>query len=317
MVSENNAYRETPGHRGNLRDTKNNFDVIECEVCGFCHVIPIPSEEELEYVYKEDYYSTEKPLYIDQYIEDLDWWLKTYNERYELIERHITSERSGKPRILDIGSGPGYFLQAGDVRGWDVVGLEPSGQAAEYSRSLGVTIHQTTFNPETAGQFSGVDVVHMCNVLEHLPHPRQTLELVHDILEEGGLTFIVVPNDYNVFQTALQDTAGFAPWWVAPPHHINYFNYSSLENLLTDTGFEVVYKSCSFPMELFLMMGDNYVGNDPLGRECHAKRKRLERFLWESGLNDLKQGLYEYMAGLGVGREIIMVARKTNAHGEP
>ena len=119
-----------------------------------------------------------------------------------------------------------------------------------------------------------------------------------------------MPNDYNPLQNALRSCAGFEPWWIAPPHHLNYFGIQSLSALVTRTGFRVLAREGTFPMELFLLMGDDYVGNDELGRECHAKRMRLEQNLDQGGLGDLKRWLYESLAELEVGREVQLVARR-------
>jgi ABC-type hemin transport system ATPase subunit len=59
-------------------------------------------------------------------------------------------------------------------------------------------------------------------------------------------------------------------------------------------------------------MGDNYVGNDRLGRECHGKRKILEQNLARAGLTGLKRRLYQALASLGIGREVVMVGRKVS-----
>ena len=61
-------------HEGQVVATENGFDVIECQCCGFKHSMPIPSVEDLTTVYKHDYYKQEKPLYLDRYQEDLEWW---------------------------------------------------------------------------------------------------------------------------------------------------------------------------------------------------------------------------------------------------
>ena len=54
--------------------------------------------------------------------EDRDWWMLRYRHYYELLEAHAP----GTGALLDIGSGPGFFLEAGAARGWDVLGFEPS-----------------------------------------------------------------------------------------------------------------------------------------------------------------------------------------------
>ena len=55
-------------HNGCVLKTKDGFDVIKCKECGFAHIIPIPTESELEGIYSHDYYDDEKPLYIESYI---------------------------------------------------------------------------------------------------------------------------------------------------------------------------------------------------------------------------------------------------------
>jgi hypothetical protein len=130
------------------------------------------------------------------------------------------------------------------------------------------------------------------------------------MLNHGGLVCIVVPNDYNPFQEALRNTMGHLPWWVAPPHHVNYFDFDSLESLLGRLGFEVLLQEATFPIDMFLLMGDNYVGNDVLGRQCHVRRKSLEQALSAAGLATLKRQLYQAMAQLGLGREVLLIARK-------
>ena len=55
--------KEWKNHKGHLEESVNGFDVIDCERCGFRHIIPVPTEEELEKAYQHDYYTQEKPLY--------------------------------------------------------------------------------------------------------------------------------------------------------------------------------------------------------------------------------------------------------------
>ena len=295
------------GHAGVALDTVNGFTVIDCDACHFKHIVPIPTPAELEHVYGHEYYSTEKPLYIQRHLEDREWLTLVYAERYELFERLLGGSHR---RLLDVGSGPGMFLLQGVERGgWSVRGLEPSSQAAAHSRTLGLDVTQAFLNADTAEGLGRFDVVHMNEVMEHVPDPREMLRVVDTLLEPGGLVALMVPNDYSPFQAALRIACGFAPWWVAPPHHVNYFDVPSIRRLLAER-FEVVSVETTFPIDLFLLMGDNYVGNDDLGRACHAKRKAFETNLAKAGLTPLKQEMYRALASLGIGRDVFVVARK-------
>lgn len=301
------ASKQWEKHNGTILDSKNGFDVIDCAVCGFKHIVPIPTTEELENIYRHKYYTDEKPLYLERYQEDLDWWNLVYSERYDTFEENIDSSRR---RILDVGSGPGYFLLHGKQRGWDVLGIEPSAQAAAHGRELGIEIVDAFLTDETASHLGQFDVVHMSLVLEHIPDPANLLNLVWNLLTPGGFICVTVPNDYNPFQQTLRTAQGYQPWWVTPPHHLNYFTPDSLCRLLENCGFSIELCEATFPIDVFLMMGDNYVGNDILGRECHEKRKQFEINLKKMGLTDLKRSLYQVFAELGLGREVVVFAQK-------
>ncbi|MFO7772811.1 MAG: class I SAM-dependent methyltransferase [Dehalococcoidia bacterium] len=288
-------------------DSVKGFDVIECEPCGFKHIVPVPTPEELDAVYRQEYYSREKPLYLERHREDLDWWNLVYSERYDTFEDLLPPHRR---RILDIGSGPGFFLHHGKQRGWQTLGVEPSAQAAAHSRGLGLDIRELFLTEHTARDWGTFDVVHMSEVLEHIPDPRGMLHMARGLLAEEGLICVVVPNDYSPFQHALRTACGYQPWWVAPPHHINYFDFDSLARLVEKTGFEVVLSEATFPIDIFLLMGDNYVGNDALGRQCHAKRKLLDARLTAAGLSAVKRQWYQKMAEAGLGREVVLFGRK-------
>lgn len=299
--------KEWQDHIGPVLDSVKGFDVIACEPCGFKHIVPIPKPEELEKVYLQEYYSVEKPLYLERHREDLDWWNMVYSERYDTFKELLLPHRR---RILDVGSGPGFFLLHGKQHGWQTVGIEPSAQAAAHSRELGLEIVEDFLTEQTAKQLGTFDVVHMSEVLEHIPDPRGMLNVARRLLASEGLICVVVPNDYNPFQYVLRTVCGYKPWWVAPPHHINYFDFNSLSHLLSSCGFEIALREATFPIDMFLLMGDNYVGNDALGRRCHGKRKEFERNLTAAGLTRVKRQLYRAFAASGLGRDVFVVGTK-------
>lgn len=296
-------------HEGQVIVSENGFDVIECEICGFKHIVPVPSVDELMNVYQHEYYKQEKPLYLERYQEDIDWWEMVYTRRYEILEDLLPlNQRS----IFDIGSGPGLFLLQGQKRGWQVKGIEPSVQALVHSRGLGLDVVHGFYSEQTASGLDTFDAINLGLVLEHIPDPASLLKLIHHQLNDNGLVCIIVPNDFNPFQIALCDHLGFNPWWVAPPHHINYFNFDSLQKLVEKCGFEVVHKEATFPIDMFLLMGDNYIDNDKIGRECHARRKTMEMNLLNAGMGSVLNRFYKDIAESGIGREILLFCRKIN-----
>ncbi len=88
---------------------------------------------------------------------------------------------------------------------------------------------------------------------------------------------------------------------MAPPHHLNYFDFESLSSLVTRLGFEVRERSTSFPMELFLLMGLDYTKDSDLGRACHNQRKRFDLSLEHAGFKETRRAFYRALAAAGLG----------------
>jgi SAM-dependent methyltransferase len=303
------AISDRQGHRGPIIDRVNDFDIVDCEACGFRHVLQLPTPEALKAAYSESYYRDEKPTYLARAQEDAAWQQLAWDDRLSLFEELLERDPSRPFSVLDIGCGPGWFLKAAADRGWKSQGVEPSRQAAAHAQSLGLDILNIMFDEAHAAQADRADVVHLNNMLEHVADPIGLLKLAIARAWPGGLVCVGVPNDYNGLQEAVR-AGGAAPWWLAPPHHLNYFDFDSLSALLSKLGLEVMESLTSFPMELFLLMGENYVGNDTLGRSCHARRKQFDLSLEQAGLGHVRRKLYGALAKAGLGREAIIIARK-------
>ena len=81
---------------------------------------------------------------------------------------------------------------------------------------------------------------------------------------------IRVPNDFSELQSAAKRSRGKnKQWWVKLPDHINYFDFDSISKLLTNNRFHVVDELGDFPMEFFIMFGDDYIDNPEVGKWCH------------------------------------------------
>jgi SAM-dependent methyltransferase len=293
------------GHQGPSVARSKGYDVIHCEMCGFRHVVPLPDAHAVEQEYRQTYYTQEKPTFLAHAGEDQQWAELAQTDRLECFERILGPTRR---RLLDIGSGPGYFLKTAMSRGWQVRGVEPSRQAAANARDLGVDVVEGFFGPESAPSIGRFDAVNLNNVLEHLADPIGVLLAARDILEPGGVICVNVPNDFSPLQIAAVAACGTSEWWVAPPHHLNYFDFATLSNLLERAGFEVREKTTSFPMEAFVLMGDDYTKDPVLGRASHGKRKKFDLALEAAGLKETRKAFYRALAETGIGREAVVVA---------
>jgi 2-polyprenyl-3-methyl-5-hydroxy-6-metoxy-1,4-benzoquinol methylase len=296
-------------HAGNMLFTKANFKIIDCQICRFVHAVPTSGMSVTD-LYSSHFYEIEKPDYIKSNVDDAEWWDLTYGIRLDC------ADKLGKETILnwlDIGTGPGNFLDTAVKRGKRVVGVEPSLEASRHASSKGHHVLNVYFERELASQIGKFEAIHCSEVLEHIPNPIEFLEAIKHSMSSQTILCTVVPNDFSLIQeiyTTLNDSID--KWWIDPPFHLNYFSRDSLRNLLESNGLKVIHETSMFPIDLFLLMGDHYVGNEALGKESHSRRKQMEIAFLKSGHIEVLNKLYEDMTKLGLGRELVFYSRLAN-----
>jgi SAM-dependent methyltransferase len=279
--------------------------VIDCESCDFAHYWPKPTVDELRGYYARAFYETHVPP---------DWAEKeAAEEPYWQIEHHdridAFAEWLGQPtgRLLDVGCGGGWLLAHARERGWDVLGIEPSRHMWRRAVTRAPVLHGTFDDIDLTGR-GPFDAVHLKLVLEHVADPPRFLEGVRAAVRPGGVVCVEVPNDFNALQQAVRVCLDKPAWWLSYPAHINYFTFDSLERLLARTGLRPVLREATYPMELFLLQGLDYIGRDELGRRCHEQRMRLEQNLERAGLGDLRRCLAHWLALNDIGRDAVVYA---------
>lgn len=294
-------------HHGKIIDSYKNHQVLNCKICGFAHLYPLPSQKTLKQFYHEEFYQKTKPDYLNKTKRELDYWRITYNDRLKIFNKYLKRK---KGRILDIGCSGGFFLKFFKNEGWDVLGIEPSPTAINYARNQNVDIINAFLEDIPLVDLGKFDAINMSFVLEHVFDPINTCKMCYKILNKNGLLCIETPNDFSPLQQIVKKTLKKSSYWIAYPDHINYFTPQSLENILNRVGFKSILKESTFPMEVFLLMEDDYIDNDRIGRKCHKKRMNLEINLWRGKSNELKRQIYQYLAKLNIGREIIIYGQK-------
>lgn len=291
---------------------------------GFKQIWPRPSADDLKRLYRDDFYDKMSPKYLAKMQRDQAFWDATWSLRRQLMEEALPT---GTRRILDIGASSGFLLDHFKRNHWEVAGIEPSRSAVEWaSEHLGIELFcgelldyadapsnladstaDGAANCAAAGRF---DAIHSAQVLEHVLSPEHFIECVAGLLAPHGVVYIEVPNDFNAFQEVARQDLEKPSWWVAPDVHLNYFDADSLSALLASKGLIEFDRLASFPMEIFLLMGEDYVGHPEIGDACHAKRMRFEQTLIREGRNDALLRFYRALGQANLGRTAGILARK-------
>ena len=283
--------------------TDNAFKLVKDDL-GYFRCDPIPSQDELDRIYSREYYTDTKPKLIERQEDDIDWWNTMFDDRLTIMsEIRLKSDRKLWPLMLDIGCGGGFFLRRARERGWMGVGVEPNAKALEYARDTtalfaGGIFYESSLENVKDTRFWGI---HMSEVLEHVPDPFGMLTECYDRLMPGGALCVVVPNEKI-------DSSGNLeyPHVFQPPHHINYFDFDSLETLLVKAGFEIYERSAMYPMETFLRMGLDYTTNESIGRLCHHHRMAFDMSMKPVQ----RRKFYRELAENKTGREAVIYAVK-------
>ena len=149
-------------------------------------------------------------------------------------------------RLLDVGCGPAWFLDAAAQRGLAVAGLEPDGATAETARERGLDVSTGRF-PDDAprGPF---DLISFNDVFEHLPAPLTAAQSLAGLLDGRGLVVITAPSRRGFFYRVAETLAACglaAPlermWqrgFVSP--HLFYYEPATLDALFARCGYQCV-----------------------------------------------------------------------------
>jgi len=277
---------------------------------GYYRLDPVPSLKELRKYYNERFYSQAYSRQINDsskkvHQEEDYFFQMQYDDLFEIIEKRV----SGK-KIIDIGCGYGDFLKYCQKKGYDGFGLDPAQDAVDSARKAGINVIKADIENLKDVIKEKYDVVVMLNVFEHLREPYKTLKIIKNyVLKDHGLLIIRVPNEFNKLQVIANQEYNLKSWWISAPQHINYFSVPQLVKLVNRSGFKVFLKEASFPLEIFILFGEQYVGHPKIGKTIHKKRVLFEKTLKKHD-NDFKRNLFRSFAEQGIGRDIIVYVEK-------
>ena len=285
--------------------------IIEDPEYHYLRVDPVPTNEQVEQYYREEFYSLKYPAFNDSSLKVQQEEREFFESRWDTIYNRCLAyfNRTESLSLFDIGFGYAQALMYFEKKGMNVCGLEPNSEGVEYARSQKLEVFQAGIEEFECVGSKRFDVVTLLNVLEHLRSPAKTLKNIRNqLLNENGLLVIDVPNEFNDFQTVANAEYRLNEWWVCPPNHINYFTASSLKNLLEMCGYKIIFCESSFPLEIFLLFGDVYVHNPHLGKTCHEKRVRFEHLMKKHGKSEKLDIFYQMLATLDLGRQVVVYA---------
>ena len=302
-----NVFAKNKRHRGNILASVNKFKIIDCENCNFIHSWPIPSKKDLDNFYEKQFYeSKRKKDYFSNQKRQNKWWDKIFLNRLERFEDIIKKKGS----IIDIGCGPGFFIKTAQKNGWKAYGIDPSPSVIKIAKQkLKLKNVKIMDYQDLVYEKKKYDIIYSNGVIEHIADPKKFLNILYKILKKRGILFLSAANDFNIFQYMSLKTTK-KPWWIVPPEHINYFRVSDINKVFNKKKFKIKYLNTTFPIEVFLLMGDNYVKNKKLGKLSHFRRTVFEKNFEKLEMLNYREQIYKNFSDLGLGRAIEVIVQK-------
>jgi SAM-dependent methyltransferase len=160
---------------------------------------------------------------------------KIFNERLNRNMVNMLSEYvGGGSKILEIGSGMGWFAKSSRNAGYEYFGIEPNKKLSQLLGAEGFNI-QCSFVPPIPFKEDAFDLVYCSHVLEHMPDHFKAYDLVCDVyrvLKDGGYFVILYP-DIRIFK--------YEFWNCDYTHHFVLTDRRVVQMCL-DSGFKAVRK---------------------------------------------------------------------------
>ena len=206
---------------------------VRCGQCGVERISPQPSNEVLAKIYGEHYYDAWGLRENEQVVADLK--KRTFRYVFSKIGKATYPGQT----LLDCGAATGFLLEIAEELGYKPYAVEYSEFGANaIAKKFGEdSVHCGELqSAEFADvQKGGFSVITMCDYIEHVRDPKQTLQLAREWMSTGGTLAITTPDAGAPSRKLLGDG-----WTHYKIEHLFYFNKKNLEQLLLEVGFRSV-----------------------------------------------------------------------------
>jgi len=202
--------------------------IVKCLRCDLRYSTRIPRN--LDDIYKDENYELgTKTDDKDHFIYRRDRFGK---ERVKILEE--TCGPLKEKRLLDIGCGNGFFLDAAKDHFSCCVGVDDSCVNRKKAQmNTGLRMHGGPLDKIPDKDF---DVITAFNVLEHVEYPLEFVRSACDLLQPGGYFFLYVPNFNSLSIKVLKEYS-----FLIGVEHLTLFTRSSLEYLGKLLNLDIVF----------------------------------------------------------------------------
>lgn len=269
------------------------FRVYYCDTCNTSFTLPrVKNNNVYELIYKNPflvkgysrYQCYQEQVLIEKnplnYLENLE---PSYWGAIHAIKNILNVDKSA--RIIELGSGLGYFTYSLNVAGYNVQGLDISLDAVNNANKkfgdyylCGDLFDFAEYNLDS------YDIVIMTEVIEHLDDPKEFIKAIKRMLKSNGKLIFTTPNK-SFYPNSIS-------WYTdSPPVHCWWFSEKSIRYIadllnmkLTFVEFDDYYKKHPFINKIVNLDSDGDFVFDSKGniieRQSLTQKKKNEMPKW-------------------------------------
>ena len=207
--------------------------IVSCKHDGLLFVNPPLSDREIQVMYNERYFDSDAfrgntCIGYYAYIDEHPLLLSYFQNKITELER-----LGLKGKLLEIGCGHGFFLEAAKKSKFTAIGIDISKYAVKYAQKTTkvdarvMDLHKATFKKNTFA------VVAAFQLIEHVQNPVTFLAAAHQLMKPGGTILLATPDAGGYLHTLL------GSHWLSFKHreHLFFFSRKTMKQTLEQAGF--------------------------------------------------------------------------------
>lgn len=278
--------------------SKAGFNYVLCKNCGTLFVNPRPSIEKL----KEFYASSPSSKF----------WV----ERFFKPVAEVRREKIFKPRakyvlslfpqlkgkiVGDIGAGFGLFLEELEklCPGVRLIAIEPSLEMVKICENKGFEVIPDFLENISNKYNNSFFLLTSFELFEHIGEPQTFLKKAFNLLQLGGYLLLTTLNGEGFDIQILWEKSKS----VFPPHHLNFFNPTSISILFRKVGFKIKEIATPGKLDWDILEGAYKKEGINIGR--------FWQLLADKGTKQAKQALQNWISSYGFSSHMRVLAQKT------
>ena len=164
-------------------------------------------------------------------VEDNSFWFK---HRLDVINKYV-SDTTISGSIIDVGGGNGFISKSLQDSNVDVILMEPGVDGVKNAQKRGVNKIICSVLEDENIDDNMIDNICLFDVIEHIENDKAFVEMVYRKLKIGGKLFVTVPS-LKILWSDIDVDSG----------HYRRYSINEIENLLKESGFEVVQSNYFF-----------------------------------------------------------------------